>query len=214
MKQLTDEFKVETLCSVLEVSRTAYYRYLKGTSYQLTAEKKNKQQLVEQIFVEHKRRYGSRRITAELKEQGYSIGRHQVRKLMERSGLQAIQPKAFVPRTTDSAHGKGYWPNLLLDQPLPKAPDLVWVSDITYLPLIDGKWAYLAVWMDLYSRKIVGWQVSKTMEPGRWSGSISHIAATSCFTVSSACRGLNHAFRPRWSIYIYGIEELNKFMAH
>lgn len=155
---------METLCSILEVSRTAYYQYLKGISYQVTAEKKNKQQLVEQVFVEHKRRYGSRRIMAELKEQGHCIGRHQIRKLMEQSGLQAIQPKSFVPRTTDSTHGKGYWPNLLLNRSLPKAPNLVWVSDITYLPLIDGKWAYLAVWMDLYSRKIVGWQVSESME--------------------------------------------------
>lgn len=67
---------------------------------------------------------------------------------MKRVGLQAIQPKSFVPRTTDSRHGKGYWPNLLLGQTLPTAPNLVWVSDITYLPLINGEWAYLATWMD------------------------------------------------------------------
>lgn len=54
-------------------------------------------------------------------------------------------------------------PNLLLDQPLPKAPNLVWVSDITYLPLINGGWGYLTAWMDLFSRKVVGWQVSETM---------------------------------------------------
>ena len=149
---------------MLEVSRTAYYRYLRGESYQPTPHQAEQQQLVEQVFRKHKRRYGSRRITAELQEKGHLLGRHQVRVLMKAVGLQAIQPKSFVPRTTDSTHRRGYWPNLLLDQPLPKAPNLVWVSDITYLPLINGDWAYLATWMDLFSRRIVGWQVRETME--------------------------------------------------
>ncbi|WP_460966064.1 IS3 family transposase, partial [Spirosoma litoris] len=164
VQQLTNEFAVETLCLVLGVSRSAYYRYLRGGSYQLTPEKTAHQRAVEQVFAEHKRRYGSRRVTAELQQKGYLIGRHQVRTLMKAADLQAIQPKSFVPRTTDSTHGRGYWPNLLLDQPLPQAPNLIWVSDITYLPLINGDWAYLATWMDLYSRKVVGWQVGKTME--------------------------------------------------
>ena len=161
VRRLADEFAVETLCSVLEVSRTAYYRYVRGYSYQPTQEQANKQQLIEQVFVQPKRRYGSRKITAELKEQGCVIGRHQVRRFMKQIGLQAIQPKSFVPRTTDSTHGKGYWPKLLLNQPLPQEPNLVWVSAITYLPLINGEWAYLATWMDLYSRKVVGWKWAK-----------------------------------------------------
>ncbi|WP_420150919.1 IS3 family transposase [Spirosoma sp.] len=163
-QELAAEFAIETLCSVLEVSRTAYYRYLRGASYQRTPGKAEYERLVEQTFNKHKRRYGSRRITAELQEKGHSLGRYQVRTLMKKGGLQAIQPKSFVPRTTDSTHSKGYWPNLLLDQPLPQAPNLVWVSDITYLPLVKGGWAYLAVWMDLFSRKVVGWQVGETME--------------------------------------------------
>lgn len=175
VKSLADDFKVEILCLVLEVTgppggRTAYYRYLRGDSYQRTPQQAEHQNLVEQVFDKHKRRYGSRRITAELQEKGHLLGRHQVRMLMKAGGLQAIQPKSFVPRTTDSKHGRGYWPNLLLGQPLPKAPNLVWVSDITYLPLINGDWAYLATWMDLFSRKVVGWQVGETMEPGRRSG--------------------------------------------
>lgn len=90
----------------------------------------------------------SRRIVAELQEQGHQLGRQQVRSLMKLADLQPIQPKSFVPRTTDSTHGKGYWPNLLLGQPAPTAPNLVWVSDITYLPLVDGEWAYLGAWME------------------------------------------------------------------
>ncbi|QHV98164.1 IS3 family transposase [Spirosoma endbachense] len=120
--------------------------------------------MIEQVFADHKRRYGSRRIVAELKEQGHKVGRHQVRTLMKLAGLQSIQPKSFVPRTTDSTHEKGYWLNLLLDQPLPLEPDIAWVSDITYLPLVNGKWAYLGSWMDLFSRKVVGWRVDDNME--------------------------------------------------
>lgn len=99
---------METLCAVLGVSRTAYYRYKRGQSYQPTAEKQTKKQLVEQVFWAHKRRYGSRRIVAELQEQGHRVGRQQVRSLMKVADLQSIQPKSFVPRTTDSTHGKGY----------------------------------------------------------------------------------------------------------
>lgn len=124
VKSLAAEFQIEILCSVLAVSRTAYYRYLWGGSYQLTLQKAEHQQLVEQVFSEHKRLYGSRRIAAELQKRGYSLGRHQVRTLMKVADLQSIQPKSFVPRTTASTHGRGYWPNLLLDQPLPTAPNL------------------------------------------------------------------------------------------
>lgn len=164
IQRLADEFNVETLCAVLGVSRTAYYRYKRGQSYQPTTHQQAKKQLVEQVFWAHKRRYGSRRILAELQEQGHQMGRQQVRSLMKLADLQAIQPKPFVPRTTDSTHGKGYWSNLLLGQPMPTAPNLVWVSDITYLPLIDGEWAYLGGWMDLFSRRIVGWRVDDNME--------------------------------------------------
>ena len=166
---LSNEFSVEKLCAVLGLSRTAYYRYKRGgpasgQSYQLTGPKQDKKQLIERVFGDHKRRYGSRRIVSELQQQGHKVGRQQVRMLMKVAGLQAIQPKSFVPRTTDSRHGKGYWPNLLLDQPMPTAPNLVWVSDITYLPLVNGEWAYLGSWMDLFSRRIVSWRVDGNME--------------------------------------------------
>lgn len=160
---LSSDFSTSMLCTVLGASRTAYYRYKRGGSYRPTARREEKKFLVERVFSEHKRRYGSRRIAVELQEQGHSLGRHQVRSLMKASGLRPIQPKSFVPRTTDSTHGKGYWPNLLLDQPPPTAPDHVWVSDITYLPLAGGGWCYLASWMDLFTRRIVGWQVDDNM---------------------------------------------------
>jgi len=78
--------------------------------------------------------------------------------------LHAIQPRRFVPRTTDSRHGQKMSPNLLLDRQLKiERPRQVIVGNITYLPLQGGGWAYLATWLDLYSRKIVGWKVAETM---------------------------------------------------
>ena len=88
---LAGEFSVEMLCSVLGVSRTAYYRYQRGASYQSSAAKEENKKLVEKVFSEHKRRYGNRRIVAELQDQGHKIGRNQVRTLMRGSHLQAIQ---------------------------------------------------------------------------------------------------------------------------
>ena len=161
---MSGEFAVITLCSVLEASRTAYHRYKRGGSYQPTARREEKRLLVERVFGVHKRRYGSRRIVAELQQSGHKIGRRQVCSIMKDCGLRPIQPKSFVPRTTDSTHGKGYWPNLLLGQQPPTAPDQVWVGDITYLPLVGGGWAYLASWMDLFTRRIVGWRVDDNME--------------------------------------------------
>ena len=85
-----------------------------------------------------------------------------------RRGLQALQPKAFTPRTTDSTHGLRCAPNRLLDQRKPTQANHVWVSDITYLPLANGDWvvpgrAYLYAFQDLVSKQVVGWQVGVAM---------------------------------------------------
>ncbi len=80
--------------------------------------------------------------------------------------LQAIQPRSFVPRTTNSNHAGPYSPNLLLDRPAPTRPGEVLVGDITYLPLVNGDWAYLGGWLDLFSRKMSGWSVDEHMGEG------------------------------------------------
>jgi transposase InsO family protein len=76
-------------------------------------------------------------------------------------GLKAIQPKTYVPRTSDGRADKPS-PNLLVDQPLPDKPDQVWAGDITYRPTSAG-WLYLAVIIDLYSRKIIGWSLADNL---------------------------------------------------
>lgn len=83
---------------------------------------------------------------------------------MRESELKAIQPRSFVPRTTDSRHKLGYAENLLLKMKLPpRKPNEVVVGDITYLALQDGSFCYLATWTDLFSRLVVGWEVMETM---------------------------------------------------
>lgn len=120
--------------------------------------------MIKNLFVEHKRRYGSRRIVKALRAKGETISRRTVGKVLYNNGLKAIQPRSFVPRTTDSRHRLGFSPNLLLAFGLPTAPNQVWVSDITYIMLANGRWSYLTVWMDLFSRLVVVWHLAETME--------------------------------------------------
>lgn len=119
--------------------------------------------MIRTIFRDHRRRYGARRIAVELTARGESCGRKRVGRLMSQMGLVAIQPKSFKPRTTDSRHKLGYSPNLLMDAPALDDINQAWVGDITYVPLIGGKFVYLALLMDLYSRRIIGWELREHM---------------------------------------------------
>ena len=119
---------------------------------------------VKELFYLHRRRYGARRIAAELQAQGERAGRCAVQTLMRRQELQAIRVRRFVPRTTDSRHGVAPSPNLLRDaQNAPRGPCQVIVGDITYLPLQTGRWGYLASWQDRFSKRVVGWAVEERM---------------------------------------------------
>jgi transposase InsO family protein len=120
--------------------------------------------MIQEIFWEHERRYGARRIAEELAARGVRCSRRRVGRLMKEMQLLAIQPRSFKPRTTDSRHSLGYSPNLLVDMATPKEINRVWVGDITYVPLVGGDFLYLAMLMDLYSRRIVGWDLQVHMQ--------------------------------------------------
>ncbi len=85
------------------------------------------------------------------------------RKVLETLKIKAIQPKSFVPETTDSQHRLGYSPNLLLDADAPTTINQVWVEDITYIPMTDATFCYMAMLMDLFFRRIVGWHLDNNM---------------------------------------------------
>ncbi len=146
----------------LKVDRSSYYRWRKERPGRDEADEV--EQRIDEVFWRHGRKYGSRRIYFELRDEGYSISRHRIRRLMREQGLKAIQPRSFVPRTTNSRHGLGYAANLLLEMTLPPDKPLsVIVGDITYLPLQGGGWAYLATWTDLFSRRVLGWAIREDM---------------------------------------------------
>ena len=119
--------------------------------------------LVRSIFHKHRRRYGARRIADELHDLGHTCGRPRVSKLMKNQGLRAIQPKSFKPRTTESKHRLGYSPNLLLEADEITEIDQLWVGDITYIPIALGRFSYLAMLMDRFSRRIIGWHLGEDM---------------------------------------------------
>jgi len=157
-------YPVEVQCRVFKVSRSAYYSWKEQKFARADEKKKKVEQTIISIFHEHRRRYGLRRVLAELKGRGIKVSAYKVRKVLKQHGLKAIQPRSFVPKTTDSRHPYQVNANLLLERSFPRKPDEVWVGDITYIALADGSFLYLAVWMDLFSRKIIGWQLKEDMK--------------------------------------------------
>ena len=139
VRKHSQKYPIGILCEVVSVSRSAYYAHRTGQTYRPSAQKKQQQTAVKDLFVEHKRCHGSRRILRALKAKGETIGRDVVRKALADSGLRAIQPRSFVPRTTDSRHRLGFSPNLLLTYGWPTGPNQVWVSDITYIMLANER---------------------------------------------------------------------------
>ena len=158
-----DGFEVTHLCDALNVHRNGYYQWAVSTENIYQKQDLKLVPMVQDIFFQHHRRYGARRISIELKDRGESCSRTKAGKIMRQTGLVAIQPKSFKPRTTESRHRLGYSPNLLLEGIEVEKVNQVWVGDITYIPL-PRTFAYLAMLMDLYSRKIIGWSLDLNME--------------------------------------------------
>ena len=165
---LRPNFPIRLLCKILGVSKSSYYDYVSGKTYTYSSSKVDVVVEIKSIFKEHKKRYGSRRIQAVLLDKGYKVGLRQIRSIMKREGLKALQSKSFVPKTTQSHPHLRRNSNLLLEEGnLPERPYEVVVGDITYLKSIENNtenWLYLAVWMDLYTRKILAWKVAENME--------------------------------------------------
>ena len=128
---------------------------------------------IEHVFWEHKQRYGVRRVCKQLGKSGLNISTHKVRKAFKARGLNAIQPRSFVPKTTNSYHSYTISPNRLKDGVFPQTINEVWVGDITYIPMAEGKWSYLSVWMDLCSRRILGWQLNDHMRESILTSSLT-----------------------------------------
>ncbi len=148
-------FPVGILCTVLGVRRSGFYAW---STREESKHAKEDRQLVVQVrcvFEASKRRYGSPRVRAELHAQGLRVGRHRVARLMRSQGLQARRRRRFVA-TTNSQHGLPKAKNIVARRFEATAKDRVWVGDVTFIPTLQG-WLFLAVLLDLYSRRVVGW---------------------------------------------------------
>lgn len=151
------------MCEVLEVSKSGYYDWLKYRSHISNNEKRdNFDQKVRATFLRVKKRYGSRRIHKELVHDGVKCSRTTVARAMKRMDLKAKRFRPFCV-TTNSQHQNRVAPNLLNRDFSANAPNEKWAGDITYVWTKEG-WLYLAVLIDLFSRRVVGWATSKTID--------------------------------------------------
>jgi putative transposase len=149
---------IERMCQLGPVSRAGFYRSLQ-TSQPLD-EEMTVRATIQQIALAHRRRYGYRRITAELRRQGLLVNHKRVARLLREDNLLAVQPRAFVA-TTDVQHDLEVYLNLASRLTLTGMNQL-WVADITYIRL-RAEFVYLAVILDGFSRKVVGWALDQTL---------------------------------------------------
>ena len=152
---------MRTMCQVLEISASAYYEWQAEQESAHAQRDGELRELVRAIFADSKGRYGAPRIQRALAKKGTRISRKRVARLMRELGIRAKSARKYKA-TTDSNHRLPVAPNLLERRFETEAPNRVWVSDITYLWTRQG-WMYLAVIIDLFSRRIVGWGLQERM---------------------------------------------------
>lgn len=157
----SSDYPVNLLCLVMMVSTSAYYDWLKRPGNVITAEALHLYRRIKQLFKRSRESLGSREMVKLLRKEGIQIGRYRVRTLMTQLGLKAKQRQAYKV-TTQRKHSDAVADNLLNQNFNPVGPNQVWAGDVTYLKTAEG-WMYLAVVMDLFSRRIVGWHIDKRM---------------------------------------------------
>lgn len=155
-------YSVDVLCSALGVSRSGCYAWQGRKEPRRRARDRQLGLEVEAIYCGTHQAYGSPRIHRELAARGVHVSKKRVARLLRERGLSARRPKRFR-RTTDSNHSQPIAPNLVARNFRAEAPNQVWVGDITYLWTAQG-WLYLAILMDLFSRRVVGWSLSPSLE--------------------------------------------------
>ena len=144
--------EIERLCALMEVSRASYYRHWARSEPR--AEEAGLRDLVQRLSLAN-RTYGYRRIVELARREGWRVNHKRIARIRREDNLLCITGKTFKPATTDSRHSWRIWPNLA-KRLRPMATDQLWVADITYVRLAEA-FVYLAVILDAFSRKVVGW---------------------------------------------------------
>jgi putative transposase len=152
------DYPVQVMCEVLGVSRSGYYAWASRPESTRAVEDRAVAAEIRTAHEASRGRYGSPRVHATLRGHGRRVGRKRVARLMRGMGLSARRKRRFR-RTTDSAHAFPVAPNLLGRDFTANAPDRVWLADLTYIWTAEG-WLYLAVVLDLFSRRVVGWAMA------------------------------------------------------
>jgi putative transposase len=152
------DFPIHVMCEVLGVSRSGYYAWASRPESTRAVEDRAVAAEIRAAHSASRGRYGSPRVHAALRAHGRRVGRKRVARLMRGMGLSARRKRRFR-RTTDSAHAFPVAPNLLGRDFTASAPDRVWLADLTYIWTAEG-WLYLAVVLDLFSRRVVGWAMT------------------------------------------------------
>ena len=176
------EHSIAQLCATLKVTCSGYHAWVKADA---SARERTDAALwpqIQALHAKHKGRYGAPRIQEELAQGGQPHGRKRIARLMKQAGLRGLSPKRYVPRTTDSDHDQPIAPNRLAQQPAPTGPNQTWVSDLTYVATAEG-WLYVAVILDLWSRRVVGWSTGPTLQ--------------SCLVLAALQMALRHRQPPR-----------------
>ena len=155
---LQGKLSVERMCTLAEVSRAGFYRWLKKK--EPAAEETAVRAAIQEVAVQHHRRYGYRRITAQLRHRGMAVNRKRVLRMMPEDNLLAIRTRKFVP-TTDSRHSFAVYLNLAKRMEL-TAPNQLWVADLTYIR-VQQEFVYLAVVLDAFSRRVIGWALNSSL---------------------------------------------------
>ena len=151
-----EAFPVRVMCDVMGVSPAGYYAWRGRPESPRKAANRALLTEIRRVHLAHRGRYGAPRIHAALHAEGHAASRSRVERLMRHHGIRGITPRRFRICTTDSHHDLPIAPNRLDQNFAAERPNQVWLADITYVPTKEG-WLYLAVVLDLFTRKIVGW---------------------------------------------------------
>jgi putative transposase len=157
-----DVWPVRVMCDALSVSPSGFYAWRSRPEGPRKIANRELLADIRRVHADHRGRYGAPRIHAELRAQGQSVSRKRVERVMRRHGIRAHAPRRYRVCTTDSNHSLPVAENLLDRNFAAEKPDQVWLADITYIPTGEG-WLYLAVILDLFTRKVVGWAMRDHM---------------------------------------------------
>jgi putative transposase len=160
---MSAEHSIVQLCATLAVTASGYHVWRKAPPSTRQQQDAALLPRIQAIHTQHKGRYGAPRIQEVLAQQGQHHSTKRIARLMKQAGLRGLCPKRHVPRTTDSDHAHPIAANRLAEQAPPTGPNQIWVSDLTYVATQEG-WLYVAVILDLWSRRVVGWSTGPTLQ--------------------------------------------------